>query len=116
MVKRSVSVRLHDILAAIDEVQEYLERPDFAYYKANPIVQRAVERCIEIVSEATRHIPAALTDEFPSVPWSAIKAIGNVLRHDYQRVEDHVAWRTATQSFRELRPIIVEMLSKVGDQ
>lgn len=111
MVKRSVVVRLRDILGAIDETREFLERSEFDYFKSNLIVQRAIERCIEIVSEASRHIPAELTDQYPDIPWQEMRAIGNLMRHEYQRVEDHVIWRTATKSFDQLRPIIVEMIA-----
>lgn len=115
MVKRSVVVRPRDILKAMDEADEFLDQKDFAAFQASTVVQRAVERCVEIVSEASRHIPEAMTDQYPDVPWSAIKAVGNVLRHEYQRVEALVIWRTATRSFRELRPIILEMIQKAEE-
>ena len=46
----------------------------------------AAERCIEIVSEASRRIPADWKAEHPSIPWSDIAGIGSVLRHDYEDV------------------------------
>lgn len=116
MLKRSVVVRLRDTLGAIDEAREFFERPDFDFFESNVMVQRAVERCIEIVSEASRHIPAELTDQYPDIPWQEMRAIGNVMRHEYQRVEDHVIWRTATKSFDPLRPIILELIASLEQE
>jgi uncharacterized protein with HEPN domain len=33
-------------------------------------------------SEASRAIPAELTDPEPDVPWASVRGIGNVMRHD----------------------------------
>ncbi len=113
MVKRTVRVRLQDILNAIDEIDGYLESPGYDAYERDQKTRRAVERCVEIISEASRHIPLELTDKFPNVPWAEMRAIGNFLRHDYQRVADHVIWRTATKHLLSLREVIVEMKLQV---
>lgn len=109
MIKRTIIIRLQDIVAAIDEIGDYLDPPDYSAYEQDGRTRRAVERCIEIISEAVRHIPREMTDRFPEVPWVEIRAIGNLLRHDYQRVADHVIWRTATKHLRPLRAVIIEM-------
>lgn len=113
MVNRSVRIRLLDILAAIDETAEILDAADFANYQTSLITRRAVERCIEIISEAVRHIPDDMTSRFAEIPWQDIRVIGNRLRHDYQRVDDLVMWRTATRSLPELRVVIATMIAEV---
>lgn len=110
MIKRVVSIRIRDMLSAMDEIDDILVQRDFAFYQSSIVTRRAVERCLEIVSEASRYIPSELTDRYPAIPWHAVRGIGNLLRHEYQRVEDHVVWRTATASLEELRPILLEML------
>src|SRR5258707_1250650 len=85
-------VRLRDMLESIDAVAEMTTAVDFAGYGRDLKLRRAIERCIEIVSEASRHIPPDLKDRFPEQPWPEIAAIGNLLRHDYQRVDDLIIW------------------------
>lgn len=75
-------------------------------------MRRAVERCIEIVSEASRHIPPDEKAAYPEVPWPDIAALGNIFRHEYQRVADPVVWHTATRSLPELRPVILRMMAE----
>ena len=113
MVKRATRIRLHDILTAIDEAVEILDSADFAAYLASLAKRRAVERCVEIISEASRHIPDEMTAKHPGIPWQEIKAIGNRLRHDYQRVDDLVMWRTASRSLPELREVIELLIAEI---
>jgi uncharacterized protein with HEPN domain len=39
-----------------------------------------VERGIEIISEASRHLPDELKARHPEIPWPKVAGIGNVLR------------------------------------
>jgi uncharacterized protein with HEPN domain len=65
---------------------------------------------VEIVSEASRHVPDAMKDKHPNAEWQEIRAIGNILRHEYQRVDDLVMWRIAKNYFPELRRIVKDMI------
>jgi uncharacterized protein with HEPN domain len=57
---------------------------------ASWITRRAAERAIEIISEASRHLPEEMRASAPEVPWREIAAIGNVLRHAYHRIDGEV--------------------------
>jgi len=85
---------------------------DFADYRRDYKLRRAVERCVEIVSEASRSIPDELKLEFVEQPWPEIAAIGNLLRHHYERVDDLIMWKIATRSLPDLRPVIIAAIKK----
>jgi uncharacterized protein with HEPN domain len=109
---RSQLVRLSDILDNIDAVAEMIKGVDLGTYRRDFMLCRAVERCVEIISEASRHIPMQLKMEYPDHPWDEIASIGNLLRHHYERVDDLIMWKIATRSLPELRPIIIAMIDK----
>jgi uncharacterized protein with HEPN domain len=115
VIKRSELVRLRDILESIDAVAEMMDHIDLAAYRRDYKLRRAVERCVEIISEASRRIPEELKAEFPNQPWPEIAAIGNLLRHHYERVDDLIMWKIAARSLPELRPAVLAML-KNSDQ
>ncbi len=52
--------RLHDIVDAIDQIDQLLEGKSFADLQADRVVRAAFERFLEILSEASRHIPDEL--------------------------------------------------------
>lgn len=112
MIKRSQLVRLRDMLEAIDGVAEMTAGIDLADYRRDFKLRKAVERCVEIVSEASWHIPEYLKSEFPNQPWHEIAAIGNLLRHHYQRVDDRIMWKIAARSLPDLRKAIIAMIEQ----
>lgn len=89
---RSARVRLEDIDEAIRGIGQALAGADFDSFAASWILQRAVERGLEIISEASRGIPDEHKAAYPDVPWAEIAGIGNILRHEYHRIEPAIIW------------------------
>jgi len=75
----------------------------------------AVERGVEIISEASRHIPADLKAREAEIDWKSVAGIGNVLRHDYANVADDIIYKTATARLGDLEPAIRRLLAYVED-
>jgi uncharacterized protein with HEPN domain len=113
MVKRIVRGRLEDILSAIEEIEDIVGDLDLGSYRESKTKRRAVERCLEIVSEAARHIPADSTLRHDEIPWGSIRGIGNILRHEYgdvDDVDDVVMWQTATKAIPDLKIVVTAMI------
>jgi uncharacterized protein with HEPN domain len=82
-------------------------------YAADRTARRAVERCIEIVSEASRRLPPSVKDRHPTIPWPKIAGIGNVLRHDYDVVNDATIWHAATVDLLPLKAAVAALLCEL---
>src|SRR5216684_6765107 len=104
---KSPRLRLLHIRDEIDGVAAALEGVTFTQYQESYILRRAAERAVQIISEAARALPAELLDRHPAAPWNAIIGIGNVLRHEYQRIDDRRVWEIVTVHLPQLRPIIL---------
>jgi uncharacterized protein with HEPN domain len=102
---------LVDILEAIDGVRDVTAGVDLATYRRRRAVRRAVEREVEIISEASRRIPEELKAMEPGIPWQDIAGIGNVLRHDYQIVADPVVWNVVTLHLPPLEAAVRRLLA-----
>ncbi|MBM3952044.1 MAG: DUF86 domain-containing protein [Rhodospirillales bacterium] len=90
MAGKTVLTRLHDMRDAINGISETLAGVTFEIYKDVWSMRRATERGIEIISEASRHLPSETKARFPAIPWPEIAAIGNLLRHEYAKVDDRI--------------------------
>ena len=108
------AARLEHILDAIRHVETFTSGRTLDDYLRDPMLRFAVERGIEIVSEASRHIPKTLKDRHGHLPWREIAAIGNVLRHDYERVDDRELWKGVSRHFPLLKDTVESMLREVG--
>ena len=85
-------MRIHDVVAE-------LELPSF---EADWQRQWLVERGLEIISEASRRISEDLKARHPSIPWPKVAGIGNVLRHEYQRVAPAILWAVSRNDLAAL--------------
>ena len=65
-------------------------------------MQWIVERGVEIISEASRHLDEDLKDRHPHIPWRKVAGIGNVLRHDYGQVSAPILWALASNDLPDL--------------
>jgi uncharacterized protein with HEPN domain len=71
-----------------------------------------VERGIEIISEASRHLPDELKARHPEIPWPKVAGIGNVLRHDYEHVAHDVLWHVVRDDLPALEKVCREELAR----
>jgi uncharacterized protein with HEPN domain len=81
-------------------------------FSASWTLKHAVQRGLEIISEASRHLPAEMKNRYPNTDWRAIAAIGNHLRHAYQRVDDRIVFDVVQRDLPSLEEIVrAEMLA-----
>ena len=60
---------------------------------------------MEIISEASRHLPPELKERHPHIPWRNVAGIGNVLRHNYESVSAAVLWNLAKDDLPALEAV-----------
>jgi uncharacterized protein with HEPN domain len=72
----------------------------------------AVERQLQIISEAAYRLGETVTELCPGPDWKQIRAIGNVLRHDYSDIATDVIWGTAYKDVPALRQAVERTLHK----
>ncbi len=105
--------RLRHILDAIDAIERLTAGKTLAEYRANPDLAAAVERYIERLSEASRHLPEPRTENYATVDWRGVADIGNVLRHAYEQVIDDEIWQTITVDLAPLKTAVAGMLDDI---
>jgi uncharacterized protein with HEPN domain len=69
VVTRSLIPRLTDIIEAIERVNGVLGDVSLEAFEDDWQRQWLVERGVEIISEASRHLPDELKARNPEIPW-----------------------------------------------
>jgi uncharacterized protein with HEPN domain len=110
---KSPHLRLLHIRDEIDGMASALQNVTFADYQKSYTLRRAAERAVQIVSEAAKSLPAEMLARHSEAPWNAIIGIGNILRHEYQRIDDRRLWEIVTVHLPELRPVIMAMIDEL---
>lgn len=109
---RSLLPRLNDIIRNIDFVVGAIAGKSPTDVENDMMLRLAIERAIEIISEAVRHIPESEQAPYPEIPWPNIRLIGNKLRHEYDRLDADIIWDVAAKHLLELRPVIIAIKAK----
>ena len=107
--------RLQHILFHIKGVADTVGGIDFNGFTSVYHMERTVERAIEVISEAARALPPELLAKYPHVEWQKIIAIGNLLRHEYYRIDPATMWDIATVQLPKLEPAIEAMLKELPE-
>jgi uncharacterized protein with HEPN domain len=103
-------VRLQHILDQIDGIEAATRGLTYENIIDNFIYERAVERAVQIISEAAKELPEVLRQKYPNVHWRPIIGVGNLLRHEYYRINAREMWDIVQVHLPELRPVIVQMV------
>ena len=102
MPGRSVRIRLIDIREEIAGIRNLTKNSTAESFGTDWAMKRAVQHALLIISEATRHIPDDLKNARPDVPWKDIHGLGNVLRHEYRRIDSDILWSIITEKLSDL--------------
>jgi uncharacterized protein with HEPN domain len=116
MARPTLADRLRHMLDAIADVQIYTESKSFDDYLADHMRRHAVERCLEIVSEASRYVPREAKARHTGIPWRGVADFGNVLRHDYPNVKDRRVWEIVTDDLAPLKVAVETILHDLERQ
>lgn len=97
---------IHHIELVVRDIDEQVFSTDFRPY-------RIVERELEIISEASRHLTEAQKARFPEIPWRRIADIGNVLRHLYDDVAPSLLWEVVVRDLAALKAAAEKLYTEV---
>jgi uncharacterized protein with HEPN domain len=111
---KSPRARLLHIRDEIEGVARIIRGLSIVQYQDSYMHRRAVERAVQIISEAAKALPPDYLARYSDAPWTPIVGIGNILRHEYQRLDDKQLWEIATVHLPKLQPIVAQMLAEIG--
>lgn len=112
MAARSYRIRLSDIREEIAGIRDLTKDAAPASFAANRAMKRAVEHALLIVAEAAKHIPDNIKATHPEVPWQKIHGLGNMLRHEYRRIDPDILWSVVTDHLDQLDSAAAALLEQ----
>jgi uncharacterized protein with HEPN domain len=100
------------ILDSIDDYGAIVGHATIADLTADRPRRYAAERCVEIISEASRRIPEEWKAEHASIPWQEIAGIGSVIRHNYENTNPTVIIGLRGEQLAHLKTAVLALLEK----
>ena len=109
MSPRDWTLRVQDILEAIEKIQLYTRDATQESLRVDARTVDAVVRNLTVIGEATRHVPSEIQQRYPAIPWDDMRDMRNVVVHEYFRISYPILWRTIQSNL----PPLVEQLNEL---
>jgi uncharacterized protein with HEPN domain len=107
--------RVRHILRAIEDIERALAGKSMEAYAADHLLRLAVERLLEIVCEASRHISDEVKKRESGIPWQKVVDFGNRLRHAYHEVDATIVWNVVHHDLPPLKIFVQRILKEEPD-
>jgi len=105
---------LRDILESIGQIDEFIGNMNFSTYQSDEKTKAAVERKMQILTEALIRLEMGGPEAYPDIDWKGYRGMGNFLRHSYDRVSDEIVWNTVKDDIPLLKSIVEKALQGSG--
>ena len=102
------AAHLWDMLQAAEEARSILEQIDLQDFINNRILQRAVERVLEIVGESARRVSHQGRESISDIQWRLIIGQRNILAHEYGQIDHAVLYVSVIEDI----PVLIKQLEQ----
>lgn len=102
--------RIQHIFEAIEHIQNFTKDVDYEKYVADYQLRLALVKLLEIIGEATAALSEELTSKFSEVEWRTLKAVRNILVHEYFGISYEIIWDTIQQDIPILKQKITAII------
>ena len=87
---------------------------DASTFRSDAKTVAAVERKLQVISEASMRLGDQAEVLCPGLPWRNIRGIGNWLRHQYDQVDVDSIWRTVKVDLPPLDNAVMRALENLS--
>jgi uncharacterized protein with HEPN domain len=112
---RDFRLYLDDILDAVHQIRTYLADLDEKAFAKDRKTQDAVVRNLEIIGEAAGNLTEQLQNASPEIDWRKIKALRNILVHEYFSINLHIIWDVVQNKLGPLEKACQRLLEETMD-
>jgi uncharacterized protein with HEPN domain len=84
-------------------------------FLADETLKRAFVRSIEIIGEATKHVPDDFRARHPQLEWRAMAGMRDRLIHGYFGVDYELVWDVVVHKVPILRRQLIDLLDELGN-
>jgi len=97
---------LDDMISFAEKALSYTDGFDQQRFVASGLNYDATVRNLELIGEAATHIPDAVRQNNPQIPWRMVIATRNRLIHGYLGIDNDTLWSIIQTDIPSLLPLL----------
>jgi len=94
----------------IERIESFLGDMTLAAYRADPLRKSAVERQLQIITEAAKRLGDDAYVLCPGQDWKGFCRMGDVLRHIYHNIDDEIVWDTVKDELPKMKEAALKVI------
>lgn len=109
---RNIDILMHirDYCREIGHTMDTFGR-DYDIFNSNSIYQNATALCVLQIGELTTHFTDEFKMTYNKVPWDQMKALRNIVAHNYGKIDKEILWETLTSDIPDLEQYCCKIIA-----
>ena len=95
---------------AIDRIHRFTEDMDSNAFANNEMIQFAVIKNMEIISDLTSQLPVEVKGKYHSINWKQLEGVRNIFFQRNYRINHELLWNTKEDKLPDLRSKLMDIL------
>jgi uncharacterized protein with HEPN domain len=112
-MKRDYKLRIQDILDCMNMIESYIKGKSEDDFYEDFQLQDSIMRRLEIIGEATKHVPTVVREKYPEIPWKKMAGMRDVAIHDYGDIVTERIWSTVIKAIPKTKKLIEKVKKEI---
>ena len=112
-MNREAELYIKDILDNMENAEKFIGDMTFEEFSADIKTAYAVSRCIEIIGEASKNIPAVVRRQYPAIPWKKMAGMRDKVIHFYFGVNYRRVWLVVKHDIPKIKPLLSNVFKEL---
>ena len=115
-MSRDLLLYLEDILERIDKIERYVGNMTQEELIQDDKTYEAVVYNLQIIGEASKHIPEEYRQAYSQIEWRKIVALRNIIVHTYFSISNNVIWSIIQTKLGDLEKYVSLMKGEIEEK
>lgn len=105
---------LRHIINYCDQIDLTIKRfgANYMTFENDMVYKNATALCVLQIGELTTHLTEDFKNTYTEMPWTQIKALRNVVAHNYGKIDSQSLWETITEDIPKLKSYCSEIIGQ----
>ena len=112
-MSRDYLLYIEDIIESISKIENFVGDMRYEDFVADEKTSSAVIRHLEIIGEASKHVPDFIREKYSDIPWADMARMRDKIIHFYFGVDYDIVWKVVKNRLPEIQQQLRRVVSEL---